>query len=67
MSGLCGHQPGLMERYISTGSLYLASTAFLLLGLPPEDQFWSAADQPWTQRRLWSGEDGLADHAMRDG
>ena len=67
MPGLCGHQPGLMERYISTGSLYLASTAFLPLGLPPEDPFWSAADQPWTQRRLWSGEDGLADHAMRDG
>ena len=38
--GLCGHQPGVGERYISTGSLYLATTAFLPLGLPPDDPFW---------------------------
>jgi hypothetical protein len=65
--GLAGHQPGLMERYISTGSLYLASTAFLPLGLPASDPFWSAPDQPWTQVRAWRGEDLPADHALHDG
>ena len=39
--GLCGHQPGIGERYISTGSLYLAATAFLPLGLPADDAFWT--------------------------
>jgi hypothetical protein len=64
--GLAGHQPGLMERYISTGSLYLASTAFLPLGLPAGDPFWSAPDLPWTQVRAWRGEDMPADHALHD-
>ena len=40
--GFCGHQPGVGETYISTGSLYLCSVAFLPLGLPPTDEFWSA-------------------------
>lgn len=64
--GLCGHQPGLMEQYISTGSLYLASTAFLPLGLPPEDPFWSGPALPWTQQRIWTGEDLPADHSLHD-
>src|SRR5262249_22142806 len=32
--GFCGHQQSLAESYISTGSLYLCSVAFLPLGLP---------------------------------
>jgi hypothetical protein len=35
--GVCGEQPDLGEPYISTGSLYLCSTAFLVLGLPETD------------------------------
>jgi hypothetical protein len=62
--GLCGHQPRLGEAYISTGSLYLCSTAFLPLGLPPSDEFWSGRSLPWTQQRVWSGEDVPADHAI---
>ncbi len=61
--GLCGHQPGLAEGYISTGSLYLCANAFLPLGLPPEDEFWSGADVPWTAKSLWAGQDGASDHA----
>ena len=34
--GFCGHQPGVGETYISTGSLYLCSVAFLPLGLRRE-------------------------------
>ncbi len=53
--GLHGSQPGLGEPYISTGSLYLCTTAFLPLGLPVSSAFWSNPDQPWTQRKLWGG------------
>jgi hypothetical protein len=54
--GFCGHQPGVGERYISTGSLYLCSVALLPLGLPASDPFWSALDEPWTAQRAWSGQ-----------
>jgi hypothetical protein len=61
--GLAGHQPGLGETYISTGSLYLCSAAWLPLGLPPADPFWSLPPQPWTSQIVWSGKDIQADHA----
>lgn len=62
--GLAGHQPGLGEGYINTGSLYLCSTLFLPLGLPTEAPFWSQADEPWTSVKLWRGDDAEADHAF---
>jgi hypothetical protein len=62
--GLAGHQPGVGERYISTGSLYLCSTAFLPLGLPPDDPFWKEPSQPWTARLAWSGAPFPIDHAL---
>jgi hypothetical protein len=61
--GLCGHQPGVGETYISTGSLYLCSMAFLPLGLPATDEFWAAPAQPWTSVRAWSGQPFPIDHA----
>ena len=61
--GLAGHQPGLGEGYISTGSLYLCSAAWLPLGLPPADAFWSQPPARWTQQKIWSGEDAKNDHA----
>jgi hypothetical protein len=64
--GLAGHQPGLGETYISTGSLYLCSAAWLPLGLPPADPFWSLPPQPWTSQIIWSGKNSQADHAHDD-
>jgi hypothetical protein len=61
--GLAGHQPSLGETYISTGSLYLCSAAWLPLGLPPADPFWSLPPQPWTSQTIWSGKNFQADHA----
>jgi hypothetical protein len=61
--GLAGHQPGLGETYISTGSLYLCSAAWLPLGLPPAHPFWSQPPQPWTSQIIWSGNNLQADHA----
>jgi hypothetical protein len=62
--GFAGHQPGIGERYISTGSLYLCSAGLLPLGLPPEDPFWSAPPSAWTSQRIWAGEDLPCDHAL---
>lgn len=61
--GVCGSQPGLGERYISTGSLYLCAAAFLPLGLPETDAFWRGEDVPYTAQKIWSGEDMPLDHA----
>ncbi|HKJ43706.1 MAG TPA: DUF2264 domain-containing protein [Sunxiuqinia sp.] len=62
--GLVGHQNALGEHYISTGSLYLCSEAFLALGLPADAEFWAKPDAPWTMVRIWNGEDIKADHAL---
>jgi hypothetical protein len=64
--GLAGHQPHLAEPYISTGSLYLCTVAFLPLGLPARDAFWSDPAAEWTSRRSWSGADLAADHALAE-
>jgi hypothetical protein len=62
--GFCGHQPGVGEAYISTGSLYLCSVALLPLGLHWSEPFWSAPDAPFTQQRAWSGQPFPIDHAL---
>ncbi|MGH8636315.1 MAG: DUF2264 domain-containing protein, partial [Burkholderiales bacterium] len=62
--GFCGHQPGIAERYISTGSVYLCAVALLPLGLDAADPFWSAPAEPWTAVRAWSGQGFQIDHAL---
>ena len=63
--GLSGSQPLLAESYINTGSVYLCMTVFLPLGLPHDDEFWIAPDEPWTAVKVWSGKDVVpADHAL---
>jgi hypothetical protein len=62
--GLAGHQPGLAEIYISTGSLYLCTAAFLPLGLPARHSFWREPAADWTSRKVWSGQNLPADHAL---
>ncbi len=64
--GFHGHQPALGERYISTGSLYLAAAALLPLGLPSTDEFWNAPAAQWTSQKIWTGENLPADHAIAD-
>ncbi len=62
--GFCGHQPGVGESYISTGSLYLCATGLLPLGLPASDEFWAAPAQPWTSVRAWTGQAFPIDRAI---
>lgn len=64
--GFAGHQPHLGETYISTGSLYLCAVAWLPLGLPSSDIFWSGPAKLWTEAKVWAGEDMPADHASAD-
>lgn len=64
--GAVGHQPSIRERYIATGSLYLCLTGLLHLGLPEDDPFWENPAAPWTQKRIWAGEDLQADKALKN-
>jgi hypothetical protein len=64
--GFAGHQPGMGEGYISTGSLYLCAAGLLPLGLPPSHPFWQDPPLPWTAQRIWRGDDMPCDHALRD-
>jgi hypothetical protein len=62
--GAVGYQPGLREDYNATGSLYVCLTGLVHLGLPADDPFWTAPPAPWTQRRVWSGEDVARDEGL---
>lgn len=64
--GVYGYQPELAETYICVGSLYLCSAVFLPLGLEPEDPFWSAPDEDWSGRKVWSGGHITIDHAIEN-
>lgn len=62
--GFYGHQPALAEPYISTGSCYLCAAAWLPLGLRATDPFWADPPAPWTAKKIWSGSNEKADHAL---
>ncbi len=64
--GFYGYQPSIAEPYISTGSCYLCSAAWLPLGLPATDPFWSRPAKPWTSKAAWSGEQVIADHPISE-
>lgn len=64
--GFNGSQPNISNWYTNNGSLYLASLAFLPLGLPADAPFWTDAPQPWTSKKAWGGEDFPKDHAYHD-
>lgn len=63
-TGVCGDQPDLGELYICTGSLYLCTTGFLPLGLDEDDEFWNSDYADFTSRKIWSGKNMPADHAI---
>jgi len=64
--GFCGYQPSIAEGYISTGSLYLCTVGLLALGLPESDIFWKSPAADWTSKKIWSGQEVKADHALRN-
>lgn len=62
--GFAGHQLEVGETYVSTGSEYLCSEAFVILGLPPNDPLWTAPDASWTAKKAWNGETMIIDHTL---
>ncbi len=62
--GVYGYQPELAEEYINTGSLYLCAAVFLVLGLSENHPFWQGEDEPWTSRKIWSGQREKSDHSV---
>jgi hypothetical protein len=64
--GFCGHQPGVGETYISTGSVYLCAVGLLPLGLPAADPFWIDPNQPWTSMLAWGGRPFPIDRALKE-
>jgi hypothetical protein len=59
--GVYGSQPNLTEPYISTGSLYMASLAFMPLGLSAGDEFWASEDELTSWEKYWTGADIASD------
>jgi len=49
-------QTDLADYYTNAGSMYVASLAFLPLGLPASDEFWTSESEPWTTQKIWKGE-----------
>jgi rhamnogalacturonyl hydrolase YesR len=64
--GFVGRQTDIADWYTNNGSLYMTSLAFLPLGLPATDPFWSDAAQPCTQAKAWGGQSFPKDHVWRD-
>ena len=62
--GFAGHQIGMSETYINTGSTYMCMAAFLPLGLPANDPFWTDPAAEWTNAKAWKGIDVGSDHAL---
>ena len=62
--GVCGYQPKICQSYTTTASLYMATLAFLPLGLDENDEFWSSPDELSTWEKVFSGVDMPSDHAM---
>lgn len=62
--GFVGHQPDLSDVYTNNGSVYMTTLAFLPLGLPADDSFWTSPAADWTQKKAWSEQDFPIDHAV---
>lgn len=60
--GFVGNHPNVADWYTNNGSLYMTSLAFLPLGLPADDPFWTDPAEKWTSKKAWEGDDFPKDH-----
>ena len=65
--GFNGHQPEIANKYTNNGSLYMASLAFLPLGLTEDNPFWTEPEQEWTNKRAWNGKAFERDDSYKEG
>lgn len=64
--GFAGHQPSLGDWYSNAGSMYIAASSLLALGLPSDDSYWTVPAQPWTTRRAYTGAVFPKDYYLTD-
>lgn len=64
--GFNSHQPNTANVYTDNGSMYVATLAFLPLGLPANHQFWTAPYEKWTSLKAWDGDDFPKDHSYHE-
>ncbi|MDR2915635.1 MAG: DUF2264 domain-containing protein [Tannerella sp.] len=64
--GYCGSQPEISDWYTNNGSMYLASLAFLPLGLSADHPFWTEEAQPWTSKKAYEGLNFPKDKAYHE-
>jgi len=64
--GFNSHQPDLANVYTDNGSLYMASLAFLPLGLPADHPFWTDPQESWTSKKAWDGDLFPKDHSYHE-
>ena len=64
--GVCGCQPNMVSHYVTTASLYMATLAFLPLGLPADDPFWSAPEEKSTWEKCFTGENLMEEIAIEE-
>lgn len=60
--GFVGSHSNVADWYTNNGSLYMTSLAFMPLGLPADDPFWTDAPEKWTSKKAWEGDDFPKDH-----
>lgn len=61
--GFNGKQPEIVDSN-NTGSMYMASLAFLPLGLPCSHSYWTSKGELWTSKKAWSKLEISKDHAV---
>ncbi|MCU0794122.1 MAG: DUF2264 domain-containing protein [Opitutaceae bacterium] len=64
-AGAVGRQLAMRDHYNNSGALYITLIGLSHLGLPPDAPFWTAPAAPWTQQRIWAGEDVPADRPLK--
>ncbi len=63
--GVVGSQPNCANSYTNNGSLYMSTLAFMPLGLPADDPFWTDTPEKWTSKKAWDGDDFPQDHVWK--
>lgn len=56
-AGIVGEQVNARDYYNYTGALYMCAMGLTHLGIPADKPFWQEKPGPWTQQRIWQGED----------